>query len=219
VVILAIHVAYRGQGYGKYLWDIVTEGLSNHSYAELEGVIEQIDNYQASGFEIHATTSRYCKRAGKLCQEADNPPPHITVTDDIHIADLVRYEQTILTQKRDAMLREWLKLPPMRSLAAYDESNICGYGQIIKAVDGYRISPLYADDLNTALCIYAKLIRYVEDNIPIYIDIPDDNEQTQELVRLLNLEKTFETVRMYYKGRAPKILIHRVFGKASLEIG
>lgn len=222
LVVLGLYIvdsAYRGQGYGKYLWDIVTEGLSKERYTELEGVVEQVDNYRASGFEIHATTSRYRKKSSKLTQETDESPHHITLTDTIALPDLIKYEHAILKQTRDAMLSEWLKSPFVRPLAAYNKSGICGYGQIAKAFDGYRIAPLYADDLDTAFYLYAKLTKYVEDNVSIYIDIPDDNKQAQELARLLDLEKTFETVRMYYKARVPEILTHKVFGKASLEIG
>jgi hypothetical protein len=58
-------------------------------------------------------------------------------------------------------------------------------------------------------------------NIPdesYYLDIPELNARALELSHKFNMQKVFETVRMYSK-EIPNVPLHKVFGITSFELG
>lgn len=211
--------AYRGQGYGKYLWDAIVKDLNKDAYVALDGVVAQISNYQTSGFELYTTTSRYYQHVNCLLQIYEISPTHVTFCDEVAMEDLIAYDQSVFSQAREGFLMHLLKLPDAKRLIAHDKKRICGYGQILKAKDGYRISPLFADDFDIAAYIFNHLCQTVKENLPIYIDIPDNHKDAKAFVELFQLEKSFETARMYYHNKQPKRLEHKEFGRTTLELG
>lgn len=216
-----VEPAHRGQGYGKYLWDKVTENIDNEMYVALDGVVAQLNNYQASGFELYTTTSRYRQNTGDHKKNHINLSSSITLNTDVDMAELIAYDQTVFSQHRADFLKHWLQLPSAKLVVAYDtqKQHICGYGQLVKAVEGYRISPLFADNVDIAIAIYDKLCQAAPGNIDIYIDIPNNLDSAKALINYFGLTKVFETARMYYHGKQPERLWHKEFGRTTLELG
>jgi len=208
----------RSQGYGKYLWDNVTETFVNDGYIGLDGVVAQIKNYQTSGFELYVTTSRYRYDNNKH-QAMDDLSASITLSTDFVMSDLIAYDQSIFSQNRTAFLKHWLQLPSAIRLMAYHKQNLCGYGQLVKAIDGYRVSPLFADSADIALYLFDKLCQSLPEHTPIYIDIPDNHEAVPMFIKLFKPTKISESARMYYQGKQPQRLIHKEFGRTTLELG
>lgn len=209
----------RHQGYGKYLWDRVNAYIDSYTCVVLEGVIAQINNYKLSGFELYDMTARY-----RYHQNSSNAKESFTFTDTtfhdhIDFTELLAYDKSVFSQSRESFLREWLKLPGAKQVFAKNKQGICGYGQIVKAEEGYRISPLFADNPDIALSIIKKLCIFIEDNTPVYLDIPGSNLYTKSLVKALKLTRVFETACMYYHGHPAQTCTDKVFSKTTLEIG
>jgi len=51
-----------------------------------------------------------------------------------------------------------------------------------------------------------------------YLDVPEANPAALALAQAHSLQRVFETVRMY-KGPAPALPLHRIFGNTSFELG
>ena len=209
----------RGQGYGKYLWDEITKHNKPHDAIALDGVVAQEKNYQASGFVLETYTTRY---AHGLDTPLTTPTPHpqnITLSTDIDTDDLVQYDQAVFSQDRSVFLAHWAQLPNTIRIAAMKHGKICGYGQIVKATEGYRIAPLFADDVDIASYLYQALCQQIQMPSTVYIDMPDNQPEGAKFLRQWPLRPVFKTVRMYYHGNIPTRQAHKEFGRTKLEIG
>jgi hypothetical protein len=94
---------------------------------------------------------------------------------------------------------------------------ILGYGMIRKCFTGYRIGPLFADDEIIALEIVEALLSNIPGEL-YYLDIPEPNTASLKIVQQCNMQKVFETARMYTK-EIPNAPLHKVFGITTFELG
>lgn len=76
------------------------------------------------------------------------------------------------------------------------------YGVIRKCVSGHKIGPLFADDLSIAERIFLALRSTVHENEPVFLDIPQPNEDALMLAEKYGMSVCFRTIRMY-KVRHP----------------
>ena len=98
-----------------------------------------------------------------------------------------------------------------------ESERIKGISILRKANHGYKICPLFADNVIIAEELYKACLNSAIDE-PVYIDIPMINESA---VRLTNKYKTtyvFECARMYY-GKPPEINMNNVYGITTFELG
>jgi hypothetical protein len=95
---------------------------------------------------------------------------------------------------------------------------IGGYGVIRKCQTGYKVGPLFANTKNTAEKLFLTLNNFVKPGTQIYLDTPEDNRAAVALAKRYNMNKVFETARMYTKAQ-PDIDIGKVFGVTTFELG
>lgn len=210
---------YRGQGYGKLLWDIVMGNLKDCSTIGLNGVREQIGQYEKEGFKLAHSNIRWQGSLLNLQKSIiDSTSEKILLHKPTSLTPLIDYDARLFQASRSKFLSKWLIMPDSHVLAAVENGDLCGYGVISKAYEGYKIAPLVADNQMIAMKIYATLCRCVGKQDRVFIDTPSDNPEAAFLMEQFGLEKTFETFRMY-KGNIQPIDNSKWYGLTSLEIG
>lgn len=210
---------YRGQGYGKLLWDIVMGNLKDCSTIGLNGVSDQIGQYEKEGFKLAHRNIRWQGNLLRLQNSApDSTSEEIFLHKPTSLTPLIDYDARLFQASRSKFLSKWLVMPHSHVLAAVENGELCGYGVISKAYEGYKIAPLVADNQIIAKKIYDSLCRCVGKQDRVLIDTPADNVEAVSLMEQFGLEKAFETFRMY-KGRVQSIDNSKWYGLTSLEIG
>jgi len=125
----------------------------------------------------------------------------------------------VLLRAAEAFSAEgWLAQPESVSLGMLREGKLAGFGVARKAVDGFKIGPLFADDASAAESLMLGLVK--EAGGPVVIDVPEASAHptAEGIVQRHGLTEVFRCARMYTGGR-PAIALDKVFGITSLELG
>jgi ribosomal protein S18 acetylase RimI-like enzyme len=211
---------HRGKGYGLRLWEHAMRDIEGVS-SGLDGVLAQAANYERSGY---ATAYHNVRYAGA------NPSPNPLTVDEegatwavSSLADddfdaVVAYDASIFPATREHFLSLWLKQPEAKVLVIREAGAIVGYGVVRPARNGWRVGPLFADGAGWAEALLDVLVSLVPSGQPVFIDVPQVNDEAIALVRSRGMTPMFETARMY-RGGAPAVDVGRVFGVTSLELG
>ncbi|UVK40832.1 GNAT family N-acetyltransferase [Mesorhizobium sp. AR10] len=200
----------RGQGHGKAVWHAGMARLGNRTIG-LDGVAEQRDNYQRMGFVPAYDTVRYSGPVGTLASPGDIQP----VAPE-RIADILAYDRICFPAPRQSFLEEWLQ-PPRIALAIVKSGTVSGYGVARPCRDGFKIGPLFADDMEIALQLLTGLAS-VHAGKTLHIDVPATNGDFTARLEAAGLSPSFTTTRMY-RGGVPENIPARVFGVTTLELG
>ena len=202
---------HRGRGLGLRLW---TAGLARLTGANvgLDGVLDQVANYERSGFRVSHHHVRY---GGSV---AGKSPPGLTRLAAVPVAAVLAYDRACFPAPREAFLRDWIAQPESAALGIVRDGTLAGFGVARKAVEGYKIGPLFADDAAAAESLFLGLSKEVGG--PVVIDVPEAafHPAAESLVRNYGLTEQFRCARMYTRGR-PAIADAKAFGVTSLELG
>ncbi|MBR7839439.1 GNAT family N-acetyltransferase [Actinospica durhamensis] len=230
----------RGRGLGVATWRAGLEHAGARTVG-LDGVIAQQDNYRKSGFSFAHRTLRYAgvpiprpPRGGAIgvgggadVAGADvagaaaagmSAPGLIEIDEDLEFVRAVAdYDRQCYPADRPAFVARWVTAPYHTAYAAVRDGQVCGYGVIRPARDGYRIGPLFADTAEDAADLFDALTASVE-GAPVMLDIPEPNQAGLSLAKSRGLEEVFETARMY-TGPIRKLSDQKIFGVTTLELG
>lgn len=200
----------RKKGFGLKIWQEALNLIPNQT-AALDAVLQQVNNYQKFGFQPTHSHLRYQGIiTGKIS-------PDIRNLKTIDFEQLCRYDEQYFPGSRPHFLSTWINQPHGQGYAIFNEDNLVGYGVIRKAMDGFKIAPLFAENTEIAEKLFLALATYAEEN-PIYIDVPNINQSAILLFENYQMNSVFECVRMY-KGESPNIDWQNVFAVTSLELG
>ncbi|MGL6258728.1 GNAT family N-acetyltransferase [Vibrio sp. WXL103] len=203
---------YRGRGYGLQIWQAGLAKLKGCNIG-LDGVIDQQDNYTKSGFKLAYRNIRFEGRGGVQPVTSHS----VVDLDSTAFSMIEQYNQPLFPAPRAAFDRAWIEQSNARTLGIIEEGRLRGYGVIRQCRDGYKIGPLYADTPGFADSIYQALIATVGD-VPVFLDVPEVNQDAFMLAQRYQMKAAFETARMY-SGGFPDIRLDKVYGVASFEIG
>ncbi|MEP3199026.1 MAG: GNAT family N-acetyltransferase [Lentilitoribacter sp.] len=218
-----VHPNHRGKGFGLQIWNAGMARLAGRTIG-LDGVVEQQDNYRKSGFKYAYDNIRYQGVVSK---------PKLTLLKTAHLGleirpvieddfnQILAFDKTCFGAERESFLRSWLNNEQLElrcSLVASSESLIMGFGAVRKCIDGYKIGPLFAQDLPTAKQLLGLLIDKLPSSASITFDVPEPNVQAVMLAEELELDPVFSTARMY-RGNAINVKIEQVFGITTFELG
>ena len=201
---------YRGKWVGFQLAKSALAYLGDRNIG-LDGGIDKCEFYQNFGFKFAHKNIRFEGKA------SINSVATAIPISELNFAKLVEYDRQIFLFPRTEFLHQWIYQRDAFGYFLEDESHLVGYGIIRKSIEGYRIGPLFADNEFFANILLESLIS----NIPgesYYLDIPELNAGALELSHKFNMQKVFETVRMYSK-EIPSVPLHKVFGITSFELG
>ena len=208
-----IEEEYRGLGYGMQLTQKRLDYVGDRCTG-LDGVLENEDMYAKIGFKTVYINRRYAIQA-KGYTSSDN----LDCVQSIDCADIpriIQYDQLAFPAPRAEFLQAWLNAPHHKAYAIYDDTSIKGYAVIRQCVFGYKVGPLFADNIDDAKLLLDACLS--EANDTVYIDIAEINAAAQELISLYPATSEFACARMYRNGM-PDHDTNRVFGITTFELG
>lgn len=201
---------HRGEGIGLKLWQTALKHLGDRTIG-LDGVLAQQPNYNKSGFQLAYRNVRYEGR-GKASLKHD-----LIDLRGFPLERLLAYDTPLFGLKRRKFLQAWIQMPQAHALGKLDNEHLLGYGVMRKCREGYKVGPLFADDVNTAQELFEAFAGIAKDD-KIFLDIPEANPHAEALIHNFRLKPVFETARMY-KGTPPSQQLEKVFGVTTFELG
>lgn len=203
---------HRGKGFGMQLWNAGMEHLEGRNVG-LDGVLEQVGNYEKSGFKQVYRNVRY---AGVTAEAAH--VLGVIALDQVPFEQVLAYDSRHVATPRPEFLKAWLAAEGSKGLAVVKAGVLKGYGVIRPAREGYKVGPLFADEPIDAERLFSSLIASVPAGEPVTIDIPEVNLEAAWLTDMYNMTPTFECVRMYNK-LTPDLPVQNIYGVTCLELG
>jgi GNAT superfamily N-acetyltransferase len=211
-----VHPEHRGQGIGRKLWhlrrDLLIRRLNPGAAIGMDGVVAMQPFYEKGGFRIAFRDERY-ERMGSAF-DVSHRITTINVNDHELLMD---YDIDCVGYDRKVFLRSWLRTPNSQGFKFMQDNRLCGYAVIRKAIEGYKIGPLFADTSEVAEELYKACLN-ASIGQPVFLDIPVINKGAVELLRKYEARYVFECARMYL-GEAPHSSINKVFGITTFELG
>jgi hypothetical protein len=203
---------FRGRGYGLQTWRAGMAHLGTRNVG-LDGVQAQGSNYERSGFATAHDHVRYRGEGG------GSSPAGVVCLSAVPFEDVLAYDSDCFPAPRPTFLRAWLAMPESVALGCLREGRLAGFGVAHRSVEGFKIGPLFADDLAAADLLLRGLTAEMGGGT-FFLDAPDEaeNPAAAQLVGRFGLRAVLRTARMYTRGR-PRLNAGRVFGITSLELG
>jgi hypothetical protein len=203
---------FRGRGYGLQTWRAGMAHLGTRNVG-LDGVLAQQRNYQRSGFAVAREHIRYQGEGG------GPSPAGVVRLSAVPFEDVLAYDRACFPVSRPAFLRAWLALPESVALGYLREGRLAGFGVAHRSREGFKICPLFADDLAAAEVLLRGLTAATGGET-FFLDAPDsaENPAAAQLVGRFGMREVLRTARMYTRGR-PRLNAGRVFGITSMELG
>ncbi|WP_394827724.1 GNAT family N-acetyltransferase [Pendulispora albinea] len=205
---------FRGRGYGYQTWKSGIEYLGARTIG-LDGVLEQQQNYERSGFVFAYNHLRFRGEGG------GSAPAGLVPLGSIPFEDVLAFDTARAPSPRPRFLRGWLDLPESVGLASTRNGKLSGFGMLRRCVEGYKIGPLLADDVAAAEALLRGLLAQFPGQ-PIFLDAPDAAPAPIDLASRFGMKEVFRTARMYTRPVAAPLggsRIPGVFGIASMELG
>lgn len=202
---------FRHQGFGMALWNTAMQHLQGRNIG-LDGVIEQQDNYQKSGFKIayrHLRFQTFGTGVAKF-------EPDIVSLSRLPFAQVLAYD--VFPVARPVFLQSWLQQKHGVALGIVHKEKLLAYGVIRACHDGFRIGPLCADSMELAERLLSHLLAHAPLNSLVFIDMPEINEAALMLAKRYAMPLVFEAARMYTK-ETPAMDVNKIYGVTTLELG
>lgn len=201
----------RGKGFGLKTWNAGLNLLGKINIA-LDGVLAQVDNYRKFGFQ---PAYRHVRHAGLGI--TTNIHQSILPLSDIQIEKLINYDRQYFPANRPQFLKKWINQPESTAVGFIQRDRLSGYGVLRKCRHGFKIGPLFAENLEIAEALFLALLNNAP-NQPIFLDTPDANLLAISLAQKYKMQPVFECVRMYTQSQ-PSVDMQKVFGVTTLELG
>ncbi|MDE1463339.1 GNAT family N-acetyltransferase [Spartinivicinus poritis] len=208
-----VHPSYRGKGYGLKIWEAGINYLKGCNIG-LDGVVEQQENYKKYGFQLAYRNIRFEGLGGGSSTIQSN----IVDLSTVPFATIEQYSRPFFPAKRTMFLKSWINQSDCNALGAVQNDSLAGYGVIRKALSGYKVGPLFANTPEIADDLFLALKQGIEPSQPVYLDIPEVNQEALKLAKRYNMQSVFETARMY-SIKTPDLPLDRFYGVASFEVG
>jgi hypothetical protein len=179
----------------------------------LDGVQEQMNNFEKSGFKTAFKNIRFSGVVTDL-----GPIPYKTIDlRNFDFPELLAYDSVMFGVPRSKFLKMWIDQPESKALGIVENGKIRGYGVLRPCPNSYKIGPLFADNYEIAESLFNSLVDGIE-NVPIIMDIPEPNKDALKLAKTYGLNKYFELTRMY-TGEPLKLPLNRIFAITTPELG
>lgn len=210
----AVIPEFRSKGYGVRLGQAAMARLKSKTVG-IDGVFERRGDYQRTGFQFAHRNIRYEYRAHRPAHTVE---PAIVPVKQVAFDKILNYDRRCFPADRKSFLEKWLGMPESHALAWTEAGDLKGYGVIRKCRTGHKIGPLFADNETMARALFLQLSQNAGGNVPVYLDVPEMNQDGIRLADSLGMTKIFGTARMY-RGPLPDIQHDKVFGITTFELG
>jgi len=207
---------YRSYGIGRKLWyqrrNTLIARLNKGASIGMDGVVSMQPFYNKGGFKIAFRDIRY-EKTGIKCV----PDKNISPINNEDIKTILEYDKQCFGFPRPQFMIPWLSIPNNKTFKYIENDILRGFAIVRKANTGYKVCPLFADNERIAEELYKACLNSVPGE-PLYIDIPEINKGSLNLIEKHKATYVFECARMYY-GKFPDIVINKVFGITTFELG
>lgn len=208
----------RGQGIGGRIARDTIGGLRARlrpgAAIGLDGVFAQQDYYASLGF---AFSHRNLRMRGTAAASDRSATIELRPLAELPFDQVVEHDAACFGVPRPRFLRPWISPPGGLALAAVDGGGIIGSGVVRRAIDGWKIGPLFADTPAVAEVLFAALSTHAAGD-PIHLDAPENNADAMALAERHGLVEVFGCARMYL-GEPPATPWSRIYGVTSFELG
>lgn len=213
---------YRSKGLGKQLWEAALKYLESSNTIGLYAVPQQVSRYKNSGFKEYYSNNRWGRKLSEGKENTstlkkDSSYPHVM------FKNIIEYDKSVFKYDREKLLNCMLSMPQTFTVVSWEkEGGINGYGIIRPCETGFRIGPLYANDLDSAKSLCELLLAKIPGQ-SIIIDIPTPNIFGSMFAEYFNLEpiSVANTVAMFKEQEPTQMEQSAVkcYGVTSLELG
>lgn len=215
-----VNKKWRDLGMGKIIWQETVERLDGEVSVLLYAVPEQTRRYQKAGFNFYFENHRWCLANKEKCLLKTSADIKEIKLDNLQSISL--YDEEIFQASRQRAFESLLNTPNSSGCFIGDKNDIQGFGFIRPCINGYRVGPLMAENLDIARQLVLALVKPIN-NGSIFIDSPSTNLPFHKLMQNLGFLKNskYNTCAMI-KGIVYKKIIEnleRHLGIFSLEIG
>lgn len=139
---------FREKGIGMKLTEKCLEYFGDRNIG-LDGVVENEKKYpQVMKFRSFYSNLRFEGREGEIAGE-DISKDLIKISE-VPFEKLLQYDRKMFPAPRPGFLKKWITQPDSYAFAALETDTLKGYGVIRKCRAGYKIGPLFANDLDIA---------------------------------------------------------------------
>lgn len=204
---------YRGHGFGLKLWNRAIEHIGSRN-AGLDGVISQQENYKKSGFQIAYKNLRFHGRSKKYPKHSSTIIP----LSKIPFEKIVEFDKNLFPTRRDTFLDCWISQKTHKTFGIIQQNTLVGYSVLRPCMNGFKIGPLFADTREYASELFEAMSNSLETDTSLYLDAPEINTDALNLAHSFEMEKMFETVRMY-NHQPPQLSFDKIFGITTFELG
>lgn len=204
---------YRGQGYGWKIWQAGMEYLKGCNVG-LDGVLDQQENYKKSGFKLAYRNIRF---QGQPISPS-NSKYSLTPIQQIPFPLIQEFEKNFFPTERNGFLEKWIQLPESFGYGILEDDKLIAYSIMRKCREGYKVAPLFAQNVEQAETLLAGLSQQVNNQEKLYIDVPEIHTKAVEWIKSHEYNMVFETARMYTDS-FPQLAFDQIFGLTSFEIG
>lgn len=205
---------HRGIGRGFWHWrkETLKKRLNRDASIGLDGVFDMQSFYAEGGFVF---THRNLRMQG--LGRSSTPQPNIVELSTVPFEQIAVLDRRCFGFRRDRFLRRWIKPKHGFGVGVVDEGQLKGYGVIRECRQGYKIGPLFAEDHESAECIFQALSNYAAGQ-DIYLDIPEKNPAAIALANQYGMKEVFGCARMY-AGGVPALPWEAIYGITTFELG
>jgi len=217
----------RRQKLGTEFWfqrlNYLQSRLNSEAAIGMDGVIAMTPFYERGGFAISHLDLRM-EKIGQNIVAYDKTKVHLLMRNEWE--KVFALDRECFGFEREKFLRSWLSLPESKTYIykeeeeeeeEEEEGQILGFGTIRRCIDGWKIGPLFAQNINAAEQIFYAL-NAVAPGDRIMIDVPETNTDARNLIGSLGFKTSFECARMY-SGVPPQLPYAKIFGVTTLELG
>ena len=209
---------HRGKGYGKAIWDAAMSYLEKRGVAcaGLDGVIEQVGNYEKSGFVSAYDNVRFVY---EVDGSEKGLPTVFGVTGDV-VPQLAKLDAMLSPEERAGFCEKWLGIMGTGAVYWSDHmhGDVRGYAALREGKTGYRLGPWYAHDVTVAAELFEGAAHWAGVGRRLFVDVPGCHEEGLRLMESRGAKRIGEFRRMY-KGGQPSVDVKQIFGERSVEVG
>lgn len=214
---------YRGNGYGKYLWNAAMNKVAHCESVGLNAVVKQVSNYEKYDFQSCYKVYRWQAKISDMVIEKKQISESYTCPQNILANEVAELDYNVSGYYRPQFWASILVAPGSFYLGVKCNNQLVGFGMILKCVNGYKIAPLYCSSFNVAEYILHTLLGRVRasgiyKDYKVQLDSISINDKSTLLAEKYGFIKQFDFVRMY-RGYEPKLDKDLLYGINSLEIG
>jgi hypothetical protein len=147
------------------------------------------------------------------------PPMEMLVSPFLHPSRLLHeLDKKYFTYNREKLMNSWLSQSKSLLLARLQDGAYSGYGLYLPAMNGFKISPLLAEEYETAEQILKALVGHLEQGTKYCIDVPEDNVNAVRLAEKMNMKKIAAYKRMYTQSDS-NVSRNNIYSFTHYELG